>query len=241
MRILLSTLLGLGLVGSAFADSYVASELVQKRIADAIATRVPTSGHYKVSLADPSFQLALPSSAQGRWQIASLTFNPTQQNFQATLTYASDLGSAEYVSLSGSALSVVNVPTLDRDFSAGEIIASADLTTLEFPSDRMSGSLITSVESVVGQAARRTVRAHTPLFTYDVSKPVTIKKGELVTITFALPGIQLSTQGQALNNAGKGDTVSILNMSSKRTIEARVTGAGTAVVTASSSAITAAN
>jgi len=49
-----------------------------------------------------------------------------------------------------------------------------------------------------------------------------------------IPGIQLSAQGQAMANAGKGDVISIMNTTSRRMVEARVTGAGTAVISPAS-------
>lgn len=241
MRLLLILATAALLADTAAADTLVTADAVQKRVADAIAARIPASGHYKVSLSDPSFQLHLPATASGDWQIAALTFNPAQQSFQATLSVSNSQGNREYVPLTGRALAVVDVPTLTRDMAMGETISSQDLGSLEFPADRLNTALITSPTGLVGQAARRLVRAGTPLFTYDVTKPLAVRKGDVVTVTFELPGIQLSTQGQALNNAGKGDTVSILNSTSRRTIEASVTGPGTAVVRTFGPAIAAAN
>ncbi len=241
MRLLLTLAAAILLTGSALAETPIAADAIQSRIAEAIASRMPASGHYKVSLADPAYQLVLPDAAQNRWQIAALTYNPAQQSFQATLGFVNEQGTNEYVALSGRALAVIDVPAFTRDIAIGETINDTDITTLEFPAGNVGTSLITSQIGLAGQAARRVVRAHTPLYTYDVAKPVTIKKGELVTVTFSLPGIQLTTQGQALNNAGKGDTVSILNPSSRRTIEARVTGPGAAIVSSSGAAIASAN
>ncbi|MGH7304335.1 MAG: flagella basal body P-ring formation protein FlgA, partial [Candidatus Rokuibacteriota bacterium] len=50
---------------------------------------------------------------------------------------------------------------------------------------------------------------------YDVKKPVVIKKGELVNVIYAADGIELSAQGQAQSDAGKGDTLAILNTRSR--------------------------
>ena len=241
MRLLLSLAAAALLNGSALAGTVVAADAVQSRIAEAIASRIPTSGHYKVALADPAYQLALPDAAENRWQIAALTYNAARQSFEATLSYNSGQGTDDYVELSGRAHAVIDVPTFARDIALGETIGDADLSTLEFPVGNVSPSLITSAQGLSGQAARRFVRARTPLFTYDVAKPVSIKKGDAVTVTFLLPGIQLTTQGLALNNAAKGDTVSVLNPSSRRTIEARVTGPGAATVSAPGATIASAH
>jgi flagella basal body P-ring formation protein FlgA len=98
------------------------------------------------------------------------------------------------------------------------------------PAARMAGALITSPAGLAGQAARRPLRAKTPLFAYDVKKPVVVKKGELITVVYAMDGIQLTLQGQAQADGGKDDAIPVINTRSRRTIEARVAGPGMAIV-----------
>lgn len=226
MRILLLAIALLAGAAAAKADTVVTAETIAARIAETIAGKIPTAGRYRVTLADPAYQLVLPAAARDRYDIAALTFDPTRQSFSATLGYANQAGANEYVRLVGSALAVVDAPALARDVAIGDTILESDLTTIELPADRVSASLLTSSVSLAGQAARRPLRAHAPLFSYDVKKPVVVKKGELVMVVYALPGIELTAQGQAQADAGKGDTVSILNTRSRRTIEARVVGPG---------------
>jgi len=231
MRTLASAIAALLLCTAvASADAVVTADAIAARISQAIAARLPSSGHYRVALADPAYQLVLPTQAQGRYDIAALTFDPARQNFQATLGYANQNGATEYARIAGAALAVIDAPALARDLAIGEIIAESDLTTIELPADRASGALLTSPANLAGQAARRPLRARTPLFAYDVKKPVLVKKGELVAVIYSFPGIELTAQGQAQADAANGETVSILNTRSRRTIEARVTGAGTVSV-----------
>lgn len=231
MRILLLAVsIALACAAPASADTYVTAEAIAARVSKAIAARLPTQGQYRVTLADPGYRLDLPAQAKGRYDIAALTFDPARQSFDATLGYIGVSGATEYVRLTGGALAVVEVPAAARDMAVGETISAADLTTIEVAADRLSGALLTSHESLVGLAARRPLRARSPLFTYDVRKPVLIKKGELVTIVFGLPGIELTAQGQAQADAASGDTIAVLNTHSRRTVEARVTGAGTVTV-----------
>ena len=225
--------------GSATADTIVTSDTIAARIADAIAARLPTPGRYRVSVADPAFQLQLPDG-QPRWDIAALTYDPQRQGFTATLSYTNAYGSQELSSLTGSAYAVVNAPALNRDVAAGEVISAADMTTIELPSDRLNGSILTASAEIAGQSARRNLRAGTPLFTYDVKKAVLVKKGELITLVFALPGIELTARGQAQSDGAKGDTISVLNSVSRRTVEARITAAGTATVTTAAATLAAA-
>ena len=49
---------------------------------------------------------------------------------------------------------------------------------------------------------------------------------EAVTITYALPGLMLTVRGKALDGGAEGDTISVLNEQSKRTLQGTVTGPG---------------
>lgn len=230
MRILLAAVAALAIAGQAYADTAVTADAIATRISETIAARLPSPGRYKVMLADPGYQLTLPAAAQGRYDIAALTFDPARQSFTAALAYTNAGGEREYVRIGGAAASVVTVPALLRDVAPGETISEADLMTIEMPADRLGSQILTSSANIAGQAARRMLRANTPLQNYDVKKPILIKKGELVTVTYAVDGIELTTQGQAQAEAGLGDTVAVMNTRSRRTIDARVTGSGAATV-----------
>ena len=240
MRTLLAlTFAAAATLGTATADTIVSSDTIATRIADAIAARLPTPGRYRVTVADAAFQLQLPYG-QSRWDIAALTYDPQRQGFTATLSYTNAYGSQELSSLTGSAYAVINAPALNRDVAAGETISPSDMTTVELPADRLNGSILTATADIAGQSARRNLRAGTPLFTYDVKKAVLVKKGDLITLVFSLPGIELTAQGQAQSEGAKGDTISVLNSISHRTVEARVTAAGTATVATAAATLAAA-
>lgn len=227
MRILFALAFALT-AGTAAADTLVTADAISTRIGETIAKRLPTPGHYKVELADQTYQLVL--AGQQTYDIAALTYDPSRLTFAATLSYVNASGEKEYAQLGGTAVAVIDVPSLARDVAAGEAIAATDLTMMELPATRRSTSLIGDANVIAGQVARRPLRAGTPLYAYDVQKAVVVKKGDIVTVTFAVAGLELTMQGQAQNDAGKGDTVTIRNANSKRVVEARVTAAGAATV-----------
>lgn len=241
MRIILSIMLSLALAGGASASARIGADVVEARIADAISTRAPSPGRFKVTLADQDFQLSLPDASASKWQISNIIYAANDQAFRATLSFVNDLGNAETVSLTGSAYPVVAVPALAHDMLAGESVTKDDLVSIDIPSTRLGASVVTTADTLIGQVARRNLRAQAPLYAFDVAKPVLVKKGDLVSITVEMPGIQLSAQGLAQANGGRGDVIAIMNTTSRRMVDARITGAGTAIVTNPAATIAAAN
>jgi len=47
-----------------------------------------------------------------------------------------------------------------------------------------------------------------------------------VTISYEVPGVTVSIRGQALEPGAQGDLINVLNVQSKKTLQATVTGPG---------------
>ena len=60
----------------------------------------------------------------------------------------------------------------------------------------------------------------------------TIVANDNVTITYQVPGITLTMRGKAIDGGTLGEVVNVLNVQSKRTIQATVAGPGHVVVAA---------
>jgi len=57
-----------------------------------------------------------------------------------------------------------------------------------------------------------------------------VVRDQAVTIIYQVPGLYLTTRGKAIESGAEGDTVSVLNMQSKRTLTGIVTGRGQVTV-----------
>jgi flagella basal body P-ring formation protein FlgA len=122
----------------------------------------------------------------------------------------------------------VEVLTYTRSLDAGEIVQPADLTWIKVAA-APSGSP-NDAEMVIGQAAKRPVRAGAVVLAHDLGSAAVIKAGDLVTVTYEFDGISLSLEGKAMATAGIGEPLPVLNPQSKKTIQTMVTGPGQAVV-----------
>ena len=241
-KLILALSLALAWFGIARADQLaapatVAGDTIAAKIAETLTARIPAAGRYHVAFADPAFALTLPAAAQGRFDVAAVNFDAIRQAFAANLSFVGASGQPQIVTVAGTAYAVIDVPAPAHDLAPGEVITAQDLLTIELPAERASTMLMTNADAVAGQAARRSLRARQPIFGYDVTKPIIIKKGELVTLVFNLPGIELTAAGQALADGGRGDAIPVLNARSRRTVEGRVSAPGTISVQASPAAL----
>lgn len=115
-----------------------------------------------------------------------------------------------------------------RNIAAGEMVDAADLVWSDeavAPADAPGDA-----EHVIGQAARRPLRAGAAVGAHDVSPPKVIKHDEIIAVSFQAEGIRLTLQGKAMGDAAVGDLVQVQNPQSKKMLQAVVTGPGEATV-----------
>jgi len=120
------------------------------------------------------------------------------------------------------------VLTYVHNLEAGELVQAQDLSwsrTVDAPADAPR-----SEDAVIGMAARRTIYEGAAVSLHDVVAPLVIKKDDMISVAFNLGGVTLTLQAKALENALSGQPLSVMNLASKKVIQAVATGPGQAIV-----------
>jgi len=121
----------------------------------------------------------------------------------------------------------VDVAVARSDIARGEVIAEADLEYKAVPAVRANGSIVRAITDAAGMEARRALKAGELIRLGDLKRPTMVAKGSTVTMVFEAPGMRLSAVGRALAEGAEGDTITILNPTSFRKVEAVVIKPGT--------------
>lgn len=143
---------------------------------------------------------------------------------QIVVTGGAPTGSPANVAARGN----VDVLTWARPISAGEIVQPEDLVwgkAAMAPADAPNDP-----DTIIGLAARRPLRPGAAVAARDVSAPMVIKANEIVTLTYDNQGVSLALQAKALSGGAVGETINVQNVTSKKTVQAVVTGPGQAAV-----------
>jgi len=109
---------------------------------------------------------------------------------------------------------------LIRDVPRGHRLSEADLDWAPASNARAVRNGPADMALAVGMESKRSLKAGQPLQSSDLKTASVIKKGDPVKLVYAKPGLRLTVDGLAQNDAGKGEAVRVLNSYSKRTIEA---------------------
>jgi flagellar basal body P-ring formation protein FlgA len=175
--------------------------------------------------------LQIEPTATGALQVVALAYDPRTARFDVTFGLPSSAElrrqSAHY---SGTATETVDAVTVTRPVERGEVLKPSDLVMLRRPKTEIG--LLTGLDAVAGLAARRPLRPGQPLAPVDVMKPEIVQRNDTVTIVYQAPGVTLTLRGQAHDAGALGDAIGVLNMESKRVVQAVVSGPDRVTVSA---------
>jgi flagella basal body P-ring formation protein FlgA len=158
-------------------------------------------------------------------RLGELAFAGNTGRFEAEVVI--DRGDAPLrLSLAGEARATVEVVALARDVPRGTVLLPDDVTVARVEARRLAAGTVTALADVVGQEARRSLRAGQTLGAGDLAAATLVPRGSVVMLTYTRPGLSLSAVGEALADGALGDVVPVLNRQSRRIVEGVVTGGG---------------
>jgi flagella basal body P-ring formation protein FlgA len=169
--------------------------------------------------------LQVEPDATGELQVLGLTYDPRTTRFDVTFDLPSSATlhrrPARYT---GTALETVPAVTVQHPVEHGEVLKESDLAVVRRP--KTESAAITDMSAVVGLAARHPLRPDQPLHMADLMKPEIVARNDTVTIVYQAPGLVLTLRGQAQEAGALGDTIGVLNIDSKRTVQGVISAPG---------------
>ncbi len=175
--------------------------------------------------------LQIEPDARGAARIAQFFYDSVTHRFEGIVEVPGSLTLRKHpLRVSGTVTETAEVVVLARNVARGEMLRDTDILIERLPRGEIAADAHAKPKQVIGQAARRALRAGSALRPADLMKPDLVARNDSVTIIFEVPGITLTARGKALSAGAEGDTVDVLNPHSKRILQAIVRGPGTVAV-----------
>jgi len=178
----------------------------------------------------PGFTAPMVGLGAASAEVAQLEFDAESGRFTALVSVAADGAPATQMRLSGRMLEMVELPVPRRRMMPGDVVGASDLEWVRLRAAQAKGDVVRAVRDAAGQALRHAVQPGQPILLADLSRPMVVQKGTPLLLALDSPGIQLTAQGVAMEPAGLGEMVHVLNPASRVVVEAEVTGLGRARV-----------
>lgn len=182
-----------------------------------------TEGKVQVSANKIDSRLNLKACAEDQLSI----FNPYQTPILSTSTLAvkcleEDNHWILYVPI---AITVLKTVLVSKNMLVkGTQVKEGDIYQTEMDTQKLKLGYFTDKKELIGLVCKHDVAADSPFNPYNIELAKLIHKGEEVTIVATNNNLTVSMPGIALNEGAIGDTVKVKNRSSKRIVEAEVSG-----------------
>jgi len=115
-----------------------------------------------------------------------------------------------------------------RTIPAQTIILESELAIV----DQTVPGAISDPALIIGQEARVALYAGRPIRSGDITAPAVVDRNDIIPLIYQGGALMISTEGRALERAGAGEFIRVMNISSRNTVTARLSEDGAAYVTA---------
>jgi flagella basal body P-ring formation protein FlgA len=176
----------------------------------------------------------LENSNSGNLQAVAVRYEPRSGRFDVSFDIANETNNARTkLRFTGTAVEMLEASVLTRNVERGELLKASDVVVERRPKAE-AGSDAVARGRAVGMQMRRSLRAGQPVKAADLGKPDLVQRDDNVTLIYEAAGIYLTLSGKAVESGTEGDTVTVLNLQSKRTVAGTVIGRGQVAIAAPS-------
>jgi flagella basal body P-ring formation protein FlgA len=109
-------------------------------------------------------------------------------------------------------------------------ITEDDIEMQSLDLSNLPANVLTDREAVIGKRTKRAVGAQTPLRADSIELPPLVKRGDLVVIIAESENLKITTLGQVKKKGRRGERIPVVNLDSKKVLQARVVDANTVKV-----------
>lgn len=103
------------------------------------------------------------------------------------------------------------------------ILAPEDLAVI----DRTIGGMLRAKSEAIGLETRVALYSGRPIRPEDIGAPAIIDRNQIVTLVYGSAGLSIYTDARALDRAGVGDLLRVMNLASRSTVTGVVQSDGT--------------
>ena len=211
------------------ASAAITPRDIEARITQALAGRQRNTNAGNLTLTFDNEARTVHIEPGAELRMARMAFDPRSGRFDVLFERP---GTRNLIRFTGTYAETFEAAVLSRPISAGQVLRAADVSIVRRPKAEFAANIIATADQAIGLAPRRAMRLGDVLRQTDLSKPDLVARNDNVTITFQVPGITLTMRGKALEGGAHGDTINVLNVQSKRPIQATIAGPGHVVVAA---------
>jgi flagellar basal body P-ring formation protein FlgA len=167
--------------------------------------------------------LLAPADLEGQPAAVDLTYDPRSRRVAGLVSLGERQASLR---VSGVVIELREVAVLTRGLNRGEAVKEGDVVMERRPREAVAADAQASGTAILGEVAQHPLPAGTALRISDTAPPELVARGESVTIVYETASVSLSMRGLANEGGRMGAVVNVVNVASKKVLQATVVGPG---------------
>lgn len=215
------------------ASRAIGTKEIQTQLAQIIATRYGLRDPDNLSVKfDREFRtIHIDPAASSDFHVSRMSFDPRSGRFDAILDIGGDSAANRTpMRFTGAAIETHAAAIVVRPIARGDVLRESDVVIERRPKNEIASDAVRDPQGAIGLAARQTMKAGHVIRRADLTKPELVHRNEPVIIVFEQPGITLTLRGKSLDSGAEGDTVNVVNLQSKKTLQGIVSGSNRVTV-----------
>ncbi|KFE34747.1 flagellar basal body P-ring formation chaperone FlgA [Thioclava atlantica] len=124
-------------------------------------------------------------------------------------------------------LAPADILVAKRTLRAQTVIAPGDVALAEGEGP----GIATHLEEAIGFETRAVIYAGRPIRRDALGAPALVERNQSIALVYRRGGLEIRTEGRALQRAGAGEVIRVMNSASRAIVSARLAADGTAQVT----------
>lgn len=204
-------------------------ETLESNIKQALSEKGLT-GDAEITINENLSRLTLPKDEPATADIRNVRYNTADARFSATVLAPSAERPLKKYEITGTAHPLVDVPVLNTQIKAGNVISASDLSSISLRQTMVPRGALVNVADLQGMAASKTLYPNKPLRGVDIALPKLVERGGELTIIYESDALLLTAKGKALQNGSRGEMIRVVNLESNKNLQAMVSEDGVVVV-----------
>ncbi|MBL8709002.1 MAG: flagellar basal body P-ring formation protein FlgA [Rhodospirillaceae bacterium] len=192
------------------------SATVLAALDDSLRARSGNGAGLEIVLDGGDAEFVLPTNLAPTVGVLNLQYDPASQRFGALLVVPATGPTAQQRYVTGWAHETIDIPVLNRAVPAGTTIRDSDLEWTSIRADRLIGNVVTDPRQLLGMTTKRPLRSNQILRNSDLALTPAVRKNSLVTLALQSGQMSLSVAGKVLEDAALGQSVRVMNVTSKK-------------------------
>ncbi|MFT7569595.1 MAG: flagella basal body P-ring formation protein FlgA [Paracoccaceae bacterium] len=188
------------------------------------------SDSHQVELSNRSLNIRVATNTSQPYFIENSVMDRRSGRVSAFLTVGTETGEKLKYRLDGFTFSVIEIPVPNRRIRRGEVINTGDVIWKKIRKDDVGRNVVRDRKTVIGQSARRYLAANRKMMIDDLEAPKLVRKGSLVTIYLETSNLRLTAKARASEDGALNQTIRVVNVRSRRTVEAIVRSASRVII-----------